>query len=158
MKHTEAVLILHDIRSKQNVGSMFRTGDAVGITKIYLTGYTPAPIDRFDRPVQEIAKAALGAEKSVPWEKKKDIKVVLKKLKQEGYMIVAIEQSTKSTDYKDIVPKFPLACIVGNEVSGISNSILDLVDVVAEIPMKGKKESLNVSVSAGVALFQFLDR
>jgi len=158
MKRPQVDLILHDIRSKQNVGSIFRTADAIGITKIYLTGYTPAPLDRFDRPVQEIAKAALGAEKNIPWEKKKDIRTLLKNLKEQGYTTLAIEQSPKSVDYKKIKPTFPFVCILGNEVTGISQALLDTADYIVEIPMKGKKESLNVSVTAGIALFRLLDK
>jgi tRNA G18 (ribose-2'-O)-methylase SpoU len=133
----ETILILHDIRSKINVGSIFRTADAVGVTKIYLTGYTPAPTDRFGRPVQEIAKSALGAELTIPWEKKKDPKSVLKKLKAENFSIIAVEQSKKSVDYKKVKPKFPAAFIFGNEVLGVSDSLLKLSDTIAEIPMKG---------------------
>ena len=163
-----AVLILHNIRSKLNVGSIFRTADALGITKIYLTGYTPAPMDRFDRVVQEISKSALGAEKNIPWEKKKDPFSIIKKLKDEGFYIIAIEQSQKSIDYKKIKSKFPTAFILGNEVAGISPALLSTADVIAEIPMQeelsrnrsadGRKESLNVSVSAGIALFRMLGR
>ena len=163
-----AVLILHNIRSKLNVGSIFRTADALRITKIYLTGYTPAPVDRFDRVVQEISKSALGAEKNIPWEKKKDPFAIIKKLKNEGYYVIAIEQSQKSIDYKKIKPKFPTAFIFGNEVIGISPALLSPADVIAEIPMQGelsrnrsadgRKESLNVSVTAGIALFRILGR
>lgn len=152
----QTILILHDIRSKINVGSIFRTADAVGVTKIYLTGYTPAPTDRFGRPVQEIAKSALGAELTIPWEKKKDSKSVIKKLKAENFSIIAVEQSKRSVDYKKVKPQFPAAFIFGNEVSGVPDSLLKLSDIIAEIPMKGEKESLNVAVSVGVALFRIL--
>ncbi len=152
----ETILILHDIRSKINVGSIFRTADAVGVTKIYLTGYTPAPTDRFGRPVQEIAKSALGAELTIPWEKKKDPKSVIKNLKAENFSIIAVEQSKKSVDYKKIKPQFSVAFIFGNEVLGVPDSLLKLSDTIAEIPMKGDKESLNVAVSVGVALFRIL--
>lgn len=152
----EVVLILHDIRSKINVGSIFRTADAVGVTKIYLTGYTPAPIDRFGRPVKEVAKSALGAELTIHWEKKKDAKSVIKNLKAENFSIVAVEQSKKSVDYKKVKVKFPVAFIFGNEVLGVTDSLLKLSDTTAEIPMKGDKESLNVAVSVGVALFRIL--
>lgn len=151
-------LILHDIRSTHNVGSIFRTADAVGILKIYLTGYTPAPLDRFGRPRKDIAKVALGAEKSVSWEHFPKIKTLLKKLKEEKVQIVALEQAENSIDYKTFKTKNSLALILGNEVGGIEKSILKLCDKVIEIPMSGKKESLNVSVSAGIALFRILGR
>ncbi len=149
-------LILHDIRSAQNVGSIFRTADACGVSKIYLTGYTPAPLDRFNRPVKEIAKTALGAEKNILWEKV-TIGKCLEKLKSDGFYIIALEQNKKSVDYKKIKPKSKTAILVGNEVLGISEAVLKRVDIIGEIPMKGKKESLNVSVALGVALFRILD-
>ncbi len=150
-------LILHNVRSEYNVGSIFRTADGVGVSKIFLAGYTPAPIDKFGRPVKEISKTALGAEKTIPWEQEKNISKLLKNLKKQKFQIIAIEQAKNSVDYKKIKPKFPVAFILGNEVKGISKSVLNLCDVIAEIPMKGKKESLNVSVSAGVALFRILN-
>lgn len=150
-------LILHDIRSAQNVGSLFRTADAAGVSKIFLTGYTPAPLDRFKRPVKEIAKTALGAEHSVPWEKL-TLEECRKKLATEGVYLVGIEQTEDSVSYRKVVPTFPLAFLLGNEVSGLSPEALALCDVVAEIPMRGKKESLNVAVAGGIALFEILKR
>lgn len=151
----EAVLILHDIRSEQNVGSLFRTADAAGISQMYLTGYTPTPVDRFGRPAKGIAKAALGAE-ALPYESRKMLPPLLKKLKTEGFQIIAIEQSKNSLDYKKIRIGKKAAFILGNEVTGLSSAILKLCDAVTEIPMKGKKESLNVAVAGGVALFRIL--
>jgi len=149
-------LILYNIRSTYNVGAIFRTADACGISKIYLVGYTPAPIDQFGREDKSIAKTALGAEKNIPWEKVKTIALLLTKLKKSGTQIIAIEQSKNSVDYKKVQPKFPCVFILGEEVKGMTKAILDKCDMVAEIPMKGKKESLNVSVAAGVALFRML--
>lgn len=160
-------LILHDVRSHHNVGSAFRTADTAGISKIYLTGYTPAPIDRFEREVKEIAKVALGAEKNIPWEKTAILECI-SDLKKQKFQIVAIEQNKKSLDYKKIKPKYPTAFLFGNEVTGIPKEILKLCDVIAEIPMQGRlvrnrpkgdsgKESLNVSVAVGVALFRILN-
>jgi len=156
--HTGHVLVLHDIRSAQNVGSLFRTADAVGISKIYLSSITPGPIDRFGRARLDIAKTALGAEKSIPSEHYDDIAVLIQKYKDDGYMVIAIEQSDKSVDYKKITPTEKMVFILGNEVSGIPNDIRDQVDSVVEIPMKGEKESLNVSVAGGIVLFRMLDR
>ncbi|MFA6464084.1 MAG: TrmH family RNA methyltransferase [Candidatus Paceibacterota bacterium] len=150
-------LVLHNIRSAHNIGSIFRTADAVGVSKIFLTGYSPRPIDKFGKPQKEIAKTALGAEIDIPWEYEKNVSKIIKKLKAEKTQIIAIEQSKNSSDYKKIKPKFPVAFILGNEVKGISKQLLGSCDVIAEIPMVGNKESLNVSVSAGVALFRILN-
>lgn len=146
-------LILHNIRSIHNVGSIFRTADACGVDKIFLTGYTPIPVDRFGRDVKALSKVSLGAEKTVPWEKFSNIKKLIEKLQKEGVSIVALEQDDRSVNYKKFKPKFPLALIVGNEVRGISKDILSLCDSIIEIPMRGEKESLNVSVATGIALF-----
>jgi len=151
----KVALILHDIRSNHNVGSAFRTADSAGVEKIYLTGYTPAPLDRFGREVKEIAKVALGAEKNVPWEKI-SLEDCFIKLKRNTYEIIAIEQSKNSVDYKKVKPKGNFALLFGNEVGGLSREIQENCDDVAEIPMKGKKESLNVGVAIGVALFRIL--
>ncbi|MDB5203978.1 MAG: tRNA/rRNA methyltransferase SpoU [Candidatus Taylorbacteria bacterium] len=150
-------IVLDNIRSNHNVGSIFRTADALGVSKIYLCGTTPKPIDRFERPVGEIAKTALGAEKSIPWEYSKTTGSVIKKLKKSGVEIIAIEQSLNSIDYKKIKPKGCVAFVLGNEVDGVNKNILKFCDVVAEIPMRGGKESLNVSVACGVAMFRMLN-
>ncbi len=132
---------------------MLRTCDAAGAGKVYLAGYTPAPTDRFGRPNKKIAKSALGAEKFVPWEHKKTITALLAKLKKEGYQIVGVEQAPSSVNYKKIPLKKKNAFIMGAEVAGIPESVLKKCDVISEIPMYGKKESLNVSVALGVMLF-----
>jgi len=152
----ETYLILHNIRSTHNVGSIFRTADAAGISKIYLTGYTPTPVDRFGRKRSDIAKTSLGAEENVSWEHKKGVGDLIKNFKKQGVYIVAVEQSEKSVDYKKVKISKNTAIIFGNEVKGISKAILDKCDVIAEIPMRGEKESLNVSVSVGVAIFRIL--
>lgn len=158
MKKEDVYVVLNDIRSIHNVGSIFRTADAVGVSKIFLTGYTPTPLDRFGRPRKDLAKVALGAEKSLPWEYEKNVLALIKKLKKDGVFVVAIEQSPRSMHYKKISIKYPVAFIYGNEVDGISGDILKECDVIAEIPMAGKKESLNVSVSAGITLFGMLGK
>lgn len=151
-------IILHNVRSVYNVGSAFRTADALGIDKVFLTGYTPTPLDRFNQPRKDLAKVALGAEKTLAWEYVKNPAILIECLKREGVQCIAIEQSEKSVDYKKVRPKYPVAFLFGNEVSGVSKSLLSKMDVIAEIPMSGKKESLNVSVSLGVALFRMLGR
>ncbi len=154
----QAILVLHDIRSAQNVGSLFRTSDAVGISKIYLSSVTPTPVDRFGRDRSDIAKTALGAEKSIAWEMYEDIFIVISKYKEQGYTIIAIEQSENSVDYKTVKITEKTLFILGNEVTGLSEEILKSVDIVAQIPMAGEKESLNVSVAGGIALFRILDK
>jgi len=151
MKSTH--IILHNIRSAYNVGSIFRTADGAGVSKIYLTGYTPEPKDRFGRWRKDISKVALGAEKLIPWEKQKDIISLIKALKKDGFKIIAVEQDKKSLNYKDLKLQTKQAFIFGNEVGGIEKSILKQADLIIEIQMKGKKESLNVSVTAGIILF-----
>jgi len=154
MKH---YIILHNIRSAQNVGSIFRTADACGISKIFLSGYTPKPIDRFGREVKAISKTALGAEKNIEWEYFLRPNQIINKLKKEGVKIIGIEQDKKSIDYKKIKIKKPAAFMVGNEVRGISKQLLNQCNQIVEIPMNGKKESLNVSVTVGIALFRILN-
>jgi len=155
-KQMENILIIHDVRSVTNVGAMFRTADAAGINKIYLTGYTPTPLDRFGKVRKDMAKSALGAEEFVSWEYRKNISSLLNKLKQEKYLIIGIEQDRKSIDYKKVKLQSKNAFIMGTEVTGIPKNILKKCDIIAEIPMRGKKESLNVSVACGVALFRML--
>lgn len=149
-------IILHNIRSSENVGSIFRTADAAGVSKVYVAGYTPAPLDRFKRKNAKLIKASLGAEESVPWEMYADIFELIERLKKEGIQIVAVEQSPQSIPYTSFVPDGPTAFIFGNEVEGVPQDILDAVDSVIEIPMHGEKESLNVSVTAGIILYSLI--
>lgn len=156
----ELYLILHDIRSVENAGSIFRTADAAGVKKIYLTGYTPAPLDRFGRKRKDFAKVSLGAEESVPWEQFSDTKKLILKLKNSAPMvpIVALEQSKNSINYRKFKKTMgTIVMIVGNEVEGIPKKILKMCDEIIEIPMHGKKESLNVAVATGIALFRIMD-
>lgn len=153
----ELILILPDIRSAENVGAMFRTADAVGVSKIYINGYTPCPIDRFGRARKDIAKAALGAETFIPWDYVKSAITNINKLKKEGYTIVGLEQDKNSVNYKKFKAPKKCALVVGNEVLGLDKKIKKLCDALIEIPMRGKKESLNVSVATGVALYSLID-
>ncbi len=153
MKST--IVVLPDIRSAHNVGSIFRTADAVGVKKIYLIGHTPTPLDRFGRMRKDIAKVALGGEQSVSWEYFKTFDEALGVLRKENYKIVGVEQSKNSVPYTKIPHDEKTAFIFGNEVEGLSDEILKECDVIAEIRMAGKKESLNVSVTAGIVLFSF---
>ena len=162
----ETFVILHNVRSAYNVGSIFRTADAAGVKKIFLTGYTPAPIDKFGKTNSQIQKTALDAEKTVEWEKQRDIGKLITKLKasKSPYggqtSVIAIEQSPNSISYKKFNRahqqtghKHPLALIFGNEITGLSSKILQKCGAIIEIPMAGKKESLNVAIAAGIVLF-----
>lgn len=166
MKRTIAV-VLHNLRSTHNVGSIFRTADAAGVNHIYLSGFTPAPLDRFGRPDKSIAKTALGAERFVPWSYDKEPRRVIERLKKNGFTIAGVEQDARAIDYHEFRAPKKIACVLGNEVRGLSLGMRKLCDVLIEIPMKGAmigqahhprrtrrgKESLNVSVAAGIILF-----
>jgi len=149
VKRLPVHVILNSIRSNYNVGSIFRTSDGAMIEKLYLCGYTPHP------PKKEIMKTALGATESVNWEYVKDPKEVIQKLKDEGIKIGALELTDGSSSYyhltKDV---FPTALLVGNEISGVSQELLDLCDFSIEIPQYGIKQSLNVAVAYGVTIFE----
>jgi 23S rRNA (guanosine2251-2'-O)-methyltransferase len=158
------VLILHNIRSVHNVGSIFRTADGFGVEKIYLTGITPTPFDIHERLRKDFVKTALGAEKYVSWESKKSAALLLKKLKKEKYFIVSLEQAKNSVSldsfdlkYKKKLKNYDgVVLVVGNEVNGIPKSVLGKSDAVVEIPMRGKKESFNVSVATAIALYELV--
>lgn len=152
-------ILLPDIRSAYNVGSIFRSADCFGIEKVYLSGTTPTPIDRFGRSnsgaQKEISKTALGAEKDIPWEYIQDTNLFLRKMKKEKFTIICIEQDKKSITLENFLKiKRPenLLVIFGNEVEGVDKNMLKKADYVVEIPMQGKKESLNVSVCAGLIM------
>jgi 23S rRNA (guanosine2251-2'-O)-methyltransferase len=147
MTKNELVLILDNIRSRENVGSIFRTADAAGVSMIYLCGITPIP------PHPKIEKASLGAEKTVPYKYIRDAWRLVTQLQKEGYQVVALEQTKESEDIFKFKAKYPVALVVGNEVDGVSISVLKRVDKKISIPMYGKKESLNVSVATGIALY-----
>jgi len=148
-------VFLNNIRSTHNVGSIFRTSDGAGVEKIYLGGYTPAPLDRFGRVQPEIKKTSLGATESVAWEvvEAGDELAHIASLKEEGFQIVSIEQSENSVSLYEFKPAEKVLYIFGNEIEGVEESLLAMSHAVVEIPMNGEKESLNVSVTAGVALF-----
>lgn len=149
----EISILLHNIRSAHNVGSIFRTADAAGVRRMYLSGYTPTPLDQFKRPQKEIAKTALGAECSVPWEYVKSPAGLIAKLKKEGVAIVGVEQDDRALDYRSFTPTNTTLVLLGNEVRGLSKGLRDRCDTLIEISMHGVKESLNVSVAAGIVLF-----
>lgn len=153
----QAAVLLHNVRSALNVGSVFRTADAAGVAKIFLSGYTPSPVDRFGRPQAAIAKTALGAETFVAWEYEKNPYRVISNCRAEGWYVVGVEQDKRSIDYRKLKLKQPTLFVLGNEVRGMSPALRKRCDELVEIPMRGKKESLNVSVAAGIVLFRFAD-
>lgn len=155
----DIAVILHNIRSLHNVGSIFRTAEVAGVKKIYLTGITPTPLDRFGRYRSQLTKVSLGSEKIVAWEKSGSALKLIGNLKKDGYKVFMIEQSKKSTPYYKMKVRsknLKVALIVGNEVTGLPSSILKRADKILEIPRRGKKESLNVSVACGIVLFRIL--
>ena len=152
-KSREIRLLLDNIRSVHNVGSIFRTAEAGGVSMIYCLGTTPLPVDRFNNPRKDLVKVALGAEKLIPWQSVKNGKKLIESLKKEGFKILALEQAPGSIDYRNVKKFNKVLIILGNEVVGVSKKLLDLADIVAEIPMKGQKESLNVSVAVGIMIF-----
>ncbi len=138
------------------MGSIFRTADGAGVSEIILSGYTPTPIDRFGRPQKDIAKTALGAEKTIAWSYVKSPFTTIRRKKQEGVQVIGVEQHVRSVDYRSFKESAPTLYLFGNEVRGLSKALCDSCDTLVEIPMHGKKESLNVSVAAGVVLFAIL--
>ncbi len=141
-------VICDSIRSLENIGSIFRTAEALSIDKIYLCGISGKP------PHHKISKTALGAENTVPFEHHKQIGRLIDKLKKDKVRIVALEQAREAIIYTKFRPNFPLALIVGNEVKGISKKTFKKADKIIYLPMQGKKESLNVSVAFGVAGYE----
>lgn len=161
-------LVAHNIRSTHNVGAFFRTCDGLGIERILFSGYTPYPkfegdsrLPHFaDKITRQIHKTALGAETTVDFERFETFEEVLVKLKQENALLVGLEQNQGSLSPKEcaqkiekMYPKRPVALIVGNEIHGVDTAILKQMDLIMEIAMHGSKESLNVSVATGIALY-----
>jgi tRNA G18 (ribose-2'-O)-methylase SpoU len=142
-------VLLDSIRSNYNVGAIFRTSDGAMIEKLFMCGYTPHP------PKKEIMKTALGATESVTWEYVKDPKEVILKLKEQGVKICALELTDSSFEYYKVeASTFPLCIVVGNEITGVQQELLDLCDFSIEIPQYGIKQSLNVAIAYGIAIFE----
>jgi 23S rRNA (guanosine2251-2'-O)-methyltransferase len=143
------VVMIDNVRSIYNVGSIFRSSDGAMIEKLILAGYSPHP------PRKEIDKTALGSTTSVPWEHTKQPADILAKLKNEGFKICCLELTDKSIPYYSVKKAdFPICLVVGNEIAGISKEIIELSDLALEIPMYGIKQSLNVAVAYGIAVFE----
>lgn len=145
-------VLLDNVRSMYNVGSVFRTSDAFLISEVILCGITGCP------PHPEISKTALGADESVKWRYKKDALEAVKEMKKEGWLICVLEQAHNSLPLQNFTPSDELKylLVAGNEVDGVNQEIVDLADIVIEIPQHGVKHSLNVSVSVGIALWQMV--
>jgi tRNA G18 (ribose-2'-O)-methylase SpoU len=147
------VLVLDQLRSAYNTGSIFRTADAFRLEKLFLCGFTPAP------PHKEISKTALGADQSVKWEHCEHTTAAIRQLKEQGYYIVAAEHTSASIPLQSFAwPEQPTALVVGDEVFGIQQEVIELCDACVEIPQFGTKHSLNVAVSAGIILWEYTRR
>jgi 23S rRNA (guanosine2251-2'-O)-methyltransferase len=157
------ILIIHNVRSTHNVGSLFRSADGFGVTHIYLTGYTPYPQTENDDRLphisskieNQIQKTALGAQKSVPWKHLENLYELIDSLKKEGYLVAALEQTPKAIALNTFKSTDNIALILGNEVDGVDSEVLDRADVHLEIPMHGSKESFNVAIAGSIALYHF---
>lgn len=155
------VLVVQNVRSAHNVGSLLRTADGLGIEKVYFCGFTPYPETKIDKRLphvakragQQIKKTSLGAEASVTWQHRESVFDLLSELKSEKFITAALEQSSASIMLPKYTPAGDIALIVGSEASGLDQKVLDAVDVSLEIPMLGAKESFNVAVAAGMALY-----
>jgi tRNA G18 (ribose-2'-O)-methylase SpoU len=147
------VVIVDDIRSGHNVGSVFRTADGAGLAGVYVTGYSATPGHR------EVEKVALGAADLLPWNREPDLMALLERLRADGYTIAALELTPASIPIESVtVEHFPMALVLGNEVTGVKPAVLDAADIVIGLPQYGKKESLNVSVAFGVAAYGLVAR
>lgn len=160
---TDIVVIAHNIRSSHNVGALLRTCDGIGVSKLYITGYTPYPSKKNDSRLPHIAnkvnsqiiKTALGAEISQEWEYDQDIEQVLKKLKNDGYALAVLEQSNSSVSIQKFATPNKIALLLGSEVNGVNMELLSKIPLHLEIPMIGNKESYNVVIATAMALYQF---
>ncbi len=157
----DIVLIAHNLRSCHNVGSLLRTAEGLGVQKVILSGYTPHPVHTNDRRLphealkitNQIHKTALGAEHLVSWDYHRDLLPVIAHLQKQGYIVIALEQSSLSKELPAYHPPQKIAIIVGREVEGVEQEVLDACDLAVEIPMYGKKESFNVVQAAAMALY-----
>ncbi len=149
-------VILDNVRSAYNVGAIFRTAEGAGVTKIFLAGYTPAPQDRFGRVQSEIEKTSLGASEMVAWEAEDDTRSLIHRLQKEGVVVVAVELTPAAVLFRDVPVAEKVAYLFGNEIDGLTNELCEQCDYTLRLPMQGKKESLNVSVTAGIVLYHHL--
>jgi tRNA G18 (ribose-2'-O)-methylase SpoU len=164
MNNHQVILIAHNLRSSYNVGSLLRTAEGLGVSHIYLTGYTPHPKINDDtrlpheinKVTAQIHKTALGAENSIGWSYAPEIKELIKRLVEDGVTIAALEQTPRALSLGKFVPKGTTAIILGSEPEGLDNEILKIANIHFQIPMRGKKESFNVTVAAAIAVYHVL--
>lgn len=157
----EIVLLVHDVRSTHNVGSLLRTAEGLGVAHVHFSGYTPFPLLEADPRLphlaakidKQIQKTALGAERMVPWSVEPDVAAAIRQLKSAGYTVAALEQTAESIPLPGFQPPEKIAILLGREVEGIEPELLAECDVILEIPMFGKKESFNVVQAAAIALY-----
>jgi tRNA G18 (ribose-2'-O)-methylase SpoU len=150
VKPLPVIVVAENFRSLYNVGALFRAADGAGVERLVLAGITGRPPDR------GIAKTALGAEEHVSWEYVSEAVEALERLRAQGYEIAAVETGLPSVDLFDWAPRFPVGVVFGNELSGVSDAVLERADVMVQIPMLGFKDSLNVATAAGVVLYELL--
>ena len=157
----DIVLIAHNLRSTHNVGSLLRTAEGLGVTRVFLTGYTPYPLQERDSRLphiahkldKQIAKTALGAEKQVDWQHGEPIEAIVTQLRKQGFVVAALEQTSSSIKLPEYTPPKKIVIILGREVEGLEAEVLALCDLALEIPMFGAKESFNVVQAAAMALY-----
>ena len=155
------IVIAHDIRSTHNVGALLRTAECMGVEHVFLTGYTPYPTKNNDSRLPHIAnklskqihKTALGPEDTIAWSQNDDITSVIRSIKNDGYMLVALEQDKNSIPLTNFNPPDKCALLIGREVEGIDRQLLAMCESIVEIPQFGKKESLNVVQAVAIALY-----
>lgn len=164
MKSYQVALIIHNVRSSHNVGSILRSADGLGAFHVYLVGYTPYPASDKDRRLphirakieHQIQKTALGAQNTVAWSHEPDTLKCIAMLKAKGYIVAALEQTPKAVELSCFRPKADVAIVVGNEIEGLGPDILKATAPHLQIPMQGSKESLNVSVAAAIGLYHLM--
>lgn len=155
------ILLIHNVRSAYNVGSLLRTADGLGVVEVVFSGYTPYPLAKKDERLPHIAekthraiqKTALGAEKSVAWLRTNDIQTYLNKMRADGYVVAALEQTSSSRNLSEYRPPQKLVLLVGNEIDGLDADLLISINVHLQIPMLGAKESFNVAAAGAMALY-----
>ncbi len=158
----QIIVVAHNMRSTHNVGSLLRTAEGLAVKQVYLTGYTPYPVVAQDERLphlsakldKQISKTALGAEQYVDWHQEADINTVITRLRNDGYQIIGLEQTPSSVPLQTIQAPDKVALLLGREVEGLEQEVIDLCDLCVEIPMLGKKESYNVVQAAAMALYQ----
>jgi tRNA G18 (ribose-2'-O)-methylase SpoU len=159
------IVILNNVRSALNVGSIFRTSSGIGIDKIYLCGITPIPFETSSKYAgqnkkrKDFVKTSLGAEDEIAWEYRENILELVEEMKKQNFEIIALEQNEESMDYKSIkIEKENVAIVVGSETDGIQKEVLEMSDKIVEIPMLGLKESLNVTIAYAILVYKLFDK